>query len=54
MVKYNVKTKPTYFLFDLQNDIEEKNDLKDTNTTKFEELKTIMANARTASENFKF
>ena len=54
LVKYNVKTKPTYFLFDLQNDIEEKNDLKETNTAKFEELKTIMDNARTASKHFKF
>lgn len=54
LVKYNVKTKPEYFLFDLQNDIEETNDLKGTNTAKLEELKTIMANARTASEDFKF
>ncbi|WP_282074109.1 sulfatase/phosphatase domain-containing protein, partial [Polaribacter atrinae] len=54
LVKYNVKTKPEYFLFDLQNDIEEKNDVKGTNTAKLEELKIIMANARTASEDFKF
>jgi arylsulfatase A-like enzyme len=54
LVKYNVKTKPDFFLFNIQKDIEEKNDLKGINTAKFEELKTIMANARTASEDFKF
>ncbi|UAM97980.1 arylsulfatase [Polaribacter litorisediminis] len=54
LVKYNVKTKEKFFLYDLKSDPSESNNLADKQPEKLKELKEILENTRTASENFKF
>ncbi|GAA4809859.1 arylsulfatase [Litoribaculum gwangyangense] len=54
LVKYNVKEIPKYFLFDLDTDAGETNNLSETNPGKLNELIKILENARTDSEVFKF
>ena len=54
LVKYNVKKTPTYFLFDLNKDPFEKNNLSDEFPEKRIELTKILENARTTSEYFVF
>jgi arylsulfatase A len=53
LVKYNVKTKEKFFLYDLKSDPSESKNLADAQPEKLKELKEILENTRTASENFK-
>ncbi|NCT08663.1 MAG: arylsulfatase [Flavobacteriia bacterium] len=54
LVKNNVKKTPTFFLFDLDNDPFEKNNLAEKFKEKRIELTKILENARTPSEYFIF
>ena len=54
LVKYNVKTKAKFFLYDLESDPSESNNLADKQPEKLKELKEILENTRIASNNFKF
>jgi arylsulfatase A-like enzyme len=54
LIKYNVKKTSKFFLFDIENDPSESNNLANKMPKKLEELKVLMASARTESEEFKF
>jgi arylsulfatase A len=54
LVKYNVKTTPKFFLYNLEVDPSETINLAYKNPEKLAELNEILENARTESENFKF
>lgn len=54
LVKYDVLTEPTYFLFNLETDSKEQNNLIDEFPDKSSELIKILENARTESKYFKF
>lgn len=54
LVKYNVKKTPTFFLFDLDKDPFEKNNLANDFPEKRIELTKILENARTTSDYFVF
>ena len=53
-MKYNVKKTPTFFLFDLDKDPFEKNNLANDFPEKRMELTKILENARTTSDYFIF
>jgi len=54
LVKYKVKGTSEYFLFDLNSDPTETNNLSEVKPEKLKELIAILENSRTESENFKF
>tara|TARA_R110002012_G_scaffold283304_1_gene473500 strand:- start:13249 stop:14598 length:1350 start_codon:yes stop_codon:yes gene_type:complete len=54
LVKYGVKTNPKYFLFDLAKDPSETINLAEEKPEKLHELKMLLTNARTESQDFKF
>lgn len=54
LVVYKVKTEPKYFLFNIDKDPSEKINLVEEMPEKVNELKALMANARTESKDFTF
>lgn len=54
IVKYNVKTSPKFFLFNIDKDPSEFNNLATVMPEKLEELKILLTTARTVSKDFKF